>query len=168
MALPTTFPTKIATLFSIGRVPLVPGTLASAAALPVGWWLAVIGGWMTLLAAATAITLLGIWACGRQAKLAGIDDPPECVIDEAAGQWFGLVPVAYIGKLDTVLALFLAFLLFRVFDILKPWPISRLERLPGGLGIMADDVLAGLVAGGLVAAAYDWHVIEYISGHIPK
>src|SRR5271169_1276214 len=102
MALPTTFSTKVATLFTIGCVPLVPGTIASAAALPVGWWLAVLGGWMTLLIAAGVFTLLGIWACGRQAKLAGMDDPPECVIDEAAGQWFALVPVAYAGKLDTV------------------------------------------------------------------
>jgi phosphatidylglycerophosphatase A len=168
MALSSTFSTKLATLFSIGRVPLVPGTIASAAALPVGWWLAVVGGWMTLLIAAGVITLLGIWACGRQAKLAGMADPTECVIDEAAGQWFALVPVAYAGKLYTVFALALAFVLFRALDILKPWPISRLERLPGGFGIMADDVLAGLVAGGLVAAAYSWHIIEYITGHITK
>lgn len=162
MALPTTFSTKIATLFSIGRVPMVPGTLASAAALPVGWWIAAIGGWMTLLVCAIAITFLGIWACGRQAKLAGVEDPSECVIDEAAGQWFALVPVAYVGRTYTVLALLFVFVLFRVLDILKPWPISRLERLPGGLGIMADDVLAGLAAGALVAAAYHWHVIEHM------
>jgi phosphatidylglycerophosphatase A len=123
---------------------------------------------MTLLIAAGVITLLGIWACGRHAKLAGMTDPTECVIDEAAGQWFALVPVAYAGKLYTVFALALAFVLFRAFDILKPWPISRLERLPGGLGIMADDVLAGLVAGGLAAAAYSWHIIEYITRHITK
>jgi len=160
MALPTTFSTKIATIFSIGRVPLVPGTVASLAALPVGWWIGLLGGWQSLFAAAVLITLLGVWACDRQVRLVGLADPPECVIDEAAGQWFALVPVAYIGHIRTAFALVLAFALFRFFDIVKPWPISRLERLPGGLGVMADDVLAGLVAGALVALGYTTHFID--------
>ena len=152
MAHPYPPSTQIATLFGIGRVPLVPGTLASLAALPVGWWLAVVGGWPTLLSAAIWVTLLGIWAGGRHAKATGKKDPSECVIDEVAGQWVALLPVAFTGRLFNAPVLAIAFLLFRAFDILKPWPISRFERYPGGLGIMLDDVAAGLVAGVLIAA----------------
>jgi phosphatidylglycerophosphatase A len=73
-------------------------------------------------------------------------DPKECVIDELAGQWIAcafapLSPVAYL----------LAFILFRAFDITKIWPVSRAERLHGGLGIMADDVVAALMAGAIIA-----------------
>jgi phosphatidylglycerophosphatase A len=152
MAQPYPPSTQIATVFGIGRVPLMPGTLASLAALPIGWWLAVIGGWVTLLAAAFWVTLLGIWACGRHEKFAGKKDPSECVIDEVAGQWIALLPVAFMGRLFDVLVLAATFLLFRVFDILKPWPIYKLQKYSGGLGIMLDDVAAGLAAGVLVLA----------------
>jgi phosphatidylglycerophosphatase A len=151
MAIPYPPSTQIATLFGIGRIPLAPGTLASLAALPVGWWLAIVGGWATLLTAAIWVTLLGIWASGRHARAVDKRDPSECVIDEVAGQWFALVPVALTGRLFHVLVLGLAFLFFRVLDILKPWPISRLENYSGGLGIMLDDVAAGIIAGILVA-----------------
>lgn len=152
MAYPYPPSTQIATVFGIGRVPLLPGTLASLAALPVGWWIAVIGGWMTLLAAAFWVTLLGIWAGGRHAKFAGKKDPSECVIDEVAGQWIALLPIAFTGRLFNPPLLAVAFLLFRFFDILKPWPIYRLQNYSGGLGIMLDDVAAGIAAGVLIVA----------------
>jgi phosphatidylglycerophosphatase A len=162
MVLPAPPSTRLATLFGIGNMPFAPGTLAALAALPIGWWLAVLGGWFTVLAASILLTLLGIWAGGRYAKAMGVDDPSECVIDEAAGQWLALVPLAFWERpfLFKALALALVFLLFRAFDILKPWPLSRLERLPGGLGIMADDAMAGLVAGALVAAGAAFHIIK--------
>ncbi len=162
MVLPAPPSARIATLFGIGQMPFAPGTLASLAALPIGWWLAVLGGWPTVLAAAILLTLLGIWAGGRYAKAMGIDDPSECVIDEAAGQWLALVPIAFLERpyLFNALALALVFLFFRALDDIKPWPISRLERLPGGFGIMADDLMAGLVAGALVAAGAAFHIIK--------
>ena len=152
MAASPALSTQIATLFGVGRVSVLPGTLASLAALPVGWWLALVGGWITLLAGAMWVTLLGIWASGRYAKTAGKKDPSECVIDEVAGQWLALVPVAFTGRLFDILAMASAFLLFRFFDILKPWPIYRLQRYSGGLGIMLDDVAAGIAAGAVTAA----------------
>lgn len=152
MAHPYPPSTQIATVFGIGRVPLVPGTLASLAALPVGWWLAVIGGWPTLLAAAFWVTLLGIWAGGRHAKFANKKDPSECVIDEVAGQWITLLPIAFTGRLFNAPVLAVAFLLFRFFDILKPWPIYKMQKYSGGVGIMLDDVVAGIAAGALIVA----------------
>ena len=132
----------IATWFGVGRSPRAPGTVGSLAALPFGaalMWM--IGGWG--LAAATAgLFILGTWAAHHYAARLGSDDPSEVVVDEVVGQWLPLCvlpvePVAYA----------LAFISFRFFDIVKPWPICVADqRLKGGLGIMADDVLAGLAA----------------------
>ena len=82
----------------------------------------------------------------------GVEDPSECVLDEVAGQWFALLPMGLFSNLFDWRALLAAFLLFRVLDILKPWPIYRLERLKGGAGIMADDVAAGLIGAFIVGA----------------
>jgi phosphatidylglycerophosphatase A len=148
----------LATCFGIGRLPLAPGTWASLAALPLGWWLAMVGDWYALFVAAVIATIAGIWACAAHARAAGLHDPSDCVIDELAGQWFALVPLAATGRLGDPIALLLAFVLFRALDIVKPWPIARLERLPGGYGIMADDVAAGLIAsaflGGFIAEGW--------------
>jgi phosphatidylglycerophosphatase A len=84
---------------------------------------------------------IGAWACEIYARESGKSDPSECVIDEVAGQWIicAFAPLSF-------LAYFAAFILFRIFDIVKPWPISLVERrVPGGLGIMADDVVAALM-----------------------
>lgn len=133
------------TLFGAGRVPFAPGTAASFAAVivavPVHYFL----GAPALLALAIATALFGAWMADAYERETGRNDPKECVIDEAAGQWLAcafapLSPVGYV----------LAFALFRLFDIAKPWPISAAERLHGGIGIMADDVVAGLVAGVIV------------------
>ena len=68
------------------------------------------------------------------------------MLDEVAGQWFALVPIAFMGRGGDWRPYGMAFLLFRLFDIFKPWPISAAERLPGGFGVMMDDVLAGIAA----------------------
>ena len=117
----------------------------------IGWWFALIGGWHAILALSITVFFVGIWACGAHARQQGIKDPSDCVLDEVAGQWLAITPLAAMGSLGDVAALLLSFVLFRLFDIVKPWPISRLETLPGGLGIMSDDMLAGAAAGGLVA-----------------
>jgi phosphatidylglycerophosphatase A len=96
--------------------------------------------WATIIAA-SALTLIGIPAATLVARASGSKDPQFIVIDEAAGQLVALIAVPFAWK--TFLA---GFILFRVFDILKPFPIRRLERLPEGTGIVVDDLGAGLYA----------------------
>jgi phosphatidylglycerophosphatase A len=93
----------------------------------------------------TLITLIGIWAASRTEKLSGRKDPGKVVVDEVAGQFIALLPL--VPKLDPGwISIITAFLLFRLFDIVKPYPARRLEGLESGLGIMADDIVAGAYA----------------------
>ena len=140
--------TPIATVFGIGYSPIAPGTAASVVALPFAWLIAISGGRFVLLLAAILASAIGAWACELYAHEKKENDPSECVIDEVAGQW---IACAFAPPNDMLLGFALAFVLFRVFDILKPWPVSAAERLPGGLGIMADDVAAGVLAGIVIA-----------------
>jgi phosphatidylglycerophosphatase A len=142
------------TFFGIGLIEPGPGTWASLAAAAL-WFFAARAAHPTTaeLAQATAIaavvaTLIGIAAGGIIERESGQEDPGFVVIDEVAGQWFALA----VCPVDVPHAI-LAFALFRFFDIVKPWPARQLERLHGGLGIMMDDVAAGvyaLVAGWIV------------------
>jgi phosphatidylglycerophosphatase A len=84
----------------------------------------------------------GVWASDRAIQAFGREDPGEVVVDEVAGSWVALAGATALN--GYIIAA--AFLLFRLFDIWKPFPIRRLERLPGGIGIMADDLLAGVYA----------------------
>ena len=93
----------------------------------------------------TLITLLGFWAASRAEKLLGHKDPGKVVIDEVAGQLIALLPIVP-GFDPGWLSIITAFLLFRLFDIVKPYPARRLEKLESGLGIMSDDVVAGAYA----------------------
>ena len=145
----TSWPARLATCFGIGWSPIAPGTAASLAALPFAWLL-VLPGWRSLLAGALLATALGIWACGVYARKARVGDPAECVLDEVAGQWFALMPVAVEMRGADWRPFVLGFIFFRLFDIWKPWPVSAVEKLPGGFGIMMDDVLAGLIAAALL------------------
>ncbi len=152
-ALPYSHPvTLIATWFGSGLVRPAPGTWGSLAALPFAFGLAWLGGpWLLLLAAAGAFAL-GIWAAQGYAQASSENDPAEVVIDEVAGQWLSLVPIA----LDPLLYP-LGFLAFRLFDIAKPWPVGWLDRkVKGGLGIMADDMAAGIYAGLVCWLAKMW------------
>lgn len=144
----------IATLGGIGRARVAPGTVASFVAVVLALPLAAIGGRFLLLAAGLVANAFGAWACEHYAAEKGVKDPPECVVDELAGQWIAcaFVPLAARSVMPlSLVGLVLAFVLFRALDILKPWPISALEKLPGGFGIMADDLAAGLAAGVLIA-----------------
>lgn len=131
----------LATFFGVGLAPLAPGTAASAvvAALHV----VVLHGLSGPLYAGliVAVFFAGTAASSGYARELGRPDPGRIVIDEVCGQ---LIALAFLPP--AWLAAGLSFALFRVFDILKPWPIRRLERLPAGWGIMADDVAAGLAA----------------------
>jgi len=137
--------TQIATFCGIGRLKPGPGTWASVATVLL--WAAASHGiapavrpWATISAAALA-TLVGIPAATRVARATGVKDPQFVVIDEVAGQLVALIAVPLAWK--TFLA---GLILFRVFDILKPFPIRSLERLPEGIGIVVDDLGAGLYA----------------------
>ncbi len=145
---------SLSTVFGIGRAPFAPGTVASAFALVIGWPIAVIGGRGYLLLAGIVVAAIGAWASELYVRDMKEPDPSECVIDEVCGQWIALAfaPVSWVAYV-------VAFVLFRVFDIVKPWPISRLERLPGGLGVMADDLGAAVATGILVAALAHARVI---------
>ena len=139
--------TLLSTWFGCGLLPHIPGTWGSIAALPFAWLLIAWGGWISLLLAAAALFPIGIWASGRYELAAGRDDPGEVVIDEVVGQWIALAPPAiWIPDMPALLfASIPSFLLFRVFDIWKPWPVNAFERrYKAGLGIMIDDVIAGL------------------------
>ncbi|HVW73358.1 MAG TPA: phosphatidylglycerophosphatase A [Rhizomicrobium sp.] len=165
-----TFPrasTVIASVFGIGYFEFAPGTIMSAVAVPLAILIALHGGGAMGVLGATLIALvIGILACADHVRETGRDDPPECVIDELAGQWLacafclltfgGLIPVSRIS----LPVFLLAFLLFRLFDIWKPWPVSWADqKLKGGLGVMTDDMIAGLMAGVLVALArYFFHL----------
>jgi phosphatidylglycerophosphatase A len=137
-------PLTLATFFGCGYFPWGPGTAGSLAALFIA-----IALHSRFHAGRPAIAVLivlllypAIWASTRAARLLVTEDPGMVVIDEVLGQW-----VALLGATTLNAKSFLAaFLLFRLFDIWKPWPIRRFENLPAGAGIVADDLAAGLFA----------------------
>lgn len=134
-----------ATWFGSGLLPKMPGTWGSLAALPFAALIHWVFGGLGLLLAGCVVGVAGIWICGLYARRTGIEDPQEVVLDEVAGQWLALAPLSL-----EPLSYLLGFAVFRLFDTLKPWPIHALEQLPGGWGIMVDDLTAGLVAGAVV------------------
>jgi phosphatidylglycerophosphatase A len=135
----------IASGFGSGFAPFAPGTAGSLAALGLGVPMLLGPGWV-LPAAIVLATLAGLWAIG---PAGGGDDPGWVTIDEFAGQWIAMLPLAS----PSPLGLAAAFALFRLFDITKPGPIGWADRQPGAVGVMADD----LIAGGM-AAAVIWGV----------
>jgi Phosphatidylglycerophosphatase A and related proteins len=157
--------TALATLFDFGRMPYAPGTDGSLAALPAGWLLHTAGGYARFFLGLVLAAALGWQATARyliaNAAPDAPDDPSEVIVDELAGQLLALAPLslglAMSGSTTNIAALWpgwvMAFVLFRALDILKPWPVSRAERLPGAAGVMADDLVAGAIAAVLVAAA---------------
>jgi len=153
------FSTIIASVLGIGYFPVASGTVMSIVATVLATMLAQHGGGLTLVAASLVAFAIGIWACGDHVRATGRDDPSECVIDELAGQWLACAGICFTPIYPSVAAFALAFLLFRLFDILKPWPISAAEKLPGGMGVMADDMLAGLAAGIIAGAVHYFRVI---------
>ncbi len=157
----------VSSVFGIGFFDVAPGTIMSAIAVPLAILIALYGGGgMGVLGSSIIVLVIGILSCADYVRETGRTDPSECVIDELAGQWLacsfalltfgGLVPV----NNNFLPAFALAFALFRLFDIWKPWPVSWAENnLKGGLGVMMDDIVAGLMAGVLVALArYAFHL----------
>lgn len=128
----------IATVGGIGRVPRLPGTVASVVGAGLAWWLS--PNPTAQIVGCLVVTALGFWSAGPAARAMGVKDPPAVVIDEVAGMMISLALLPVTWKLYLA-----GFLLFRILDIFKPGPIRRLERLSGSAGIMADDLLAGLL-----------------------
>lgn len=141
----------VGTWFGCGYAPAAPGTAGSAAALLIAWlarnWLGW-GRWEFLVLAAGVLPV-GIYAAGAVARAMGTEDPGIVVVDEVVGQWVTLAGATCFGWGNWLGA----FILFRLFDIWKPAPVRQLERLPGGVGIMADDVMAGVYAAVVLYAA---------------
>ena len=130
----------ISTFFYIGYCPIVPGTVTSFAAALVIWLLKDYS--LGYIAAAAAITMLGFIVSAPAEKMFGKKDDRRIVIDEVAGMFisFLFLPADKI----TIIWLFWGFILFRAFDAFKIYPANKLQRLSGSLGVMADDILAGV------------------------
>ncbi len=144
--------TKIfSTFFGVGFIPLAPGTITSALIVlayrfvlhPLSW--PILGGLILLL------FILGVWSAEAYSLVLNRSDPGRIVIDEACGQLLALLWVP-----ADKFPLALSFLVFRLLDVIKPYPLRLLEKLPGGWGIMADDIGAGLVTLGVVHLTLRW------------
>jgi phosphatidylglycerophosphatase A len=159
------------TTFGVGYLPGAPGTYGSVVGviiyLGIGWAEAGLGislswnGWRSEQITAWThafnlvffllFSLLGVWAAGRSTELFGNSDPSPAVVDEVIGQIIVFLFVPFGLSPSYVLA---GFFLFRLFDIWKPYPIDDLQDLPAGIGVCADDILAGVYAGACLAAIY--------------
>lgn len=144
--------TLIGTVGGVGYLRPAPGTWGSLVALPMGWILHFLAGFPLLLAAMLVTFVKGVWATRVMTKGQEDHDPSEIVIDEVVGQWIALMPLSYVAwsKGLDITALWpgwvAAFVLFRLFDITKPWIIGAADRRGDALGVMLDDVIAGVFA----------------------
>lgn len=134
----------IATWGGSGLLPKAPGTWGSVAALVSGYFLHMIWGMPGLAVGAVLTLVLGLWASARYMAQSGTHDPGAIVIDEVAGMWLTLLALPMAAGIHHWV---MAFILFRLFDIVKPWPVGVIDRrLPGTWGVMLDDVAAGVYA----------------------
>jgi phosphatidylglycerophosphatase A len=127
----------------VGYMPIAPGTFGSLVGVAIFWALTRVGV-IGLLLAILVFTFVGIWAGTRTEELADRKDPGKIVVDEVAGQLIALFPLVFVKWSITTVTL--SFILFRFFDIVKPYPANRLQDLKGGVGVMCDDLVAGAYA----------------------
>lgn len=149
-------PMLVATFFGSGLSPIAPGTVGSLAALPLAYVLLSVPLGQAMLVIG-ALFLLGVWASNTVEAALEQHDASLIVIDEVVGQCLvvTLLDVFLRGAVDTTLLLLLSFMGFRLFDIVKPWPVGRVDRKVGdGLGVMLDDVVAALLAVPFVTGGY--------------
>ena len=138
---------KLAEFYPIGKVKIAPGTLASFFALIIGYYTLIKFGVALYIFFIFIFVILGYILCEAHIKFYKKKDPSEVVVDEFAGQFIViLATIDTDNKLHVALSLLISFSLFRFFDITKLGPIKKMENLKGGLGIMADDILAGIFA----------------------
>ena len=174
--IPFTHPASlIATCLGAGRMRPFPGTWGSAVAcldFLLLWWLVcdVFGGsvfWVLAVIALfmPALYYIGQWAAEVFGRAVGVMDASATVIDEFVGQYIAFFAFFALyhalgyypyGMVEVAIQVFFLFVLFRLFDIIKPWPINRAEKLPAGTGVMMDDVIAGLAAGLVWFAVVHW------------
>ena len=144
--------TMIGTVFGVGYIRPAPGTWGSLVALPWGWLLHVLGGFPLLLLGVIAAFLKGWWATSKMTAGSDDHDPSEIVIDEVVGQWIALLPLSFAAWNNDIPIHVMwpgwiaAFALFRLFDIWKPWIIGWADRRGDALGVMLDDMIAGIFA----------------------
>jgi phosphatidylglycerophosphatase A len=152
----TTLARLIATWFYCGYAPVGPGTVGSAAAVLIAWFLHTYASQPAMSFAVFGVVLAipGIWAAGVTARAIHSKDPGIVVVDEVVGQWITLAGATDLNWRSWLVA----FCLFRIFDIWKPPPVRQLEKLPGGLGIVADDAMAGVYAALVLFAAGRLHL----------
>ena len=145
----------IATWFGLGLLPMAPGTWGSLAAFPFAYIISVYSAPYVLIIATVALFPIGTWASNKVEGSAQKKDPGFIVVDEVVGQWIALLPLPFLNHYFGPNLSFwvfapiaaVAFLAFRIYDIWKPWPINYVDKnVPGGLGIMLDDVVAGIYA----------------------
>jgi phosphatidylglycerophosphatase A len=151
MAIRNSVADAVSTWFGCGYAPAAPGTAGAAAAIGIAilieHYISAKPAWFAALA--LAVSGPAIWAAGETARQRQLKDPGFVVVDEVVGQWLALAGARSLNW-KSYLA---AFLLFRLFDIWKPPPVRQLESLPGGWGIVADDLMAGLYAALVLFAA---------------
>jgi phosphatidylglycerophosphatase A len=146
----------ISTWFYSGLVPFAPGTMGSIAALPFAWLLIEHAGKFGLANATLILFVLGLWASREYMNETGKTDPGEVVVDEVVGQWLVclfIIDNNHIGQY------ILALLAFRIFDIMKPWPVSHFDKRHDAFGVMMDDVVAGIL-GAAVLYAVNFYVLS--------
>lgn len=145
----------IATCGYVGYVPVAPGTFGSAAGLAVFWAVRGVGSPVVEIGLIAALVGAGVWSATIAERQFGTIDPGPVVIDEVVGMLItlALLPVSAAGMI-------VGFLVFRILDIVKPWPSRRFETLPGGFGVVGDDAMAALYGNvlmrGLMALAPGW------------
>lgn len=144
--------TWIASLGGVGHLRPASGTWGSLAALPLAYGVHLLGGFWLLLPLTVAAFLIGWYAVVKLTETGADEDPSWVVIDELVGQWIAIFPVSYGAMFMSVDVWRLwpgwvaGFVLFRLFDIWKPWLVGRADRMGTPLGVMLDDVVAGLFA----------------------
>lgn len=137
---PALVPALIATGFGSGYTPVAPGTAGSAVGLLLWWPLSSLPPLVQAIAIAL-VSLVGVFAATHVARAVGLKDPGIVVVDEVVGMWLSLLALPF-----TPITAVVGFLLFRALDVWKPFPARRLEMLPDGWGIVADDLMVGLYA----------------------
>ena len=151
---PTDYLALAISTFGVGYLPLAPGTWGSLVAVGIflGFTQVFKGNALVavVLVSIVVVTFAGIWAASRTEALGNRKDPSKVVVDEVAGQLISLFPLTLFTQWSIV-AVIISFILFRFFDIVKPYPARRLEALKGGLGIMCDDLIAGVYAAAITS-----------------
>ena len=137
----------IATLGGLGKIPIAPGTFGSIFA----WFIFIfLSHYINMIFLTFAVGIFSVWICEKITKDLVIKDHKSIVIDELVGTWISLLPVLFIAddRYERIIYAAIALILFRFFDILKPYPISFFDKeYKNGLGIVLDDVIAGIFSG---------------------